>query len=72
LEVEEMEEGKFKILAFGREECEHRCGVALVLSQVAKIALVGYNQISDRIIMATFRSFTGELIVIQVYGPING
>jgi len=51
------------------------CDVVLVLkdietprtakrSRVAQEALVGYNPISDRIIMTTFRSFTGELIVI--------
>jgi len=68
-EVEEMEEGESKILASGREEGVLRSGVALVLSQVAQRALVGYTPISDCIIMATFRTFTGELIVIQVYAP---
>jgi len=69
LGVEEMEEVEFKILASGREEGERRSGLALVLSQVAQRALVGYNPISDRIIMATFQSFTGELIIIQVLAP---
>jgi len=65
--VEEVNEGEFKILASGREEGEHRSGVALVLSRVTQGAFVGYNPISDRIITITFRSFTGELMVIQVY-----
>jgi len=69
LGVEEIEEGEFKILASGRKEGAHRSGVALVLSRVAQGALVGYNPNSDRIIMAKFRSHTGELIEIQVYAP---
>jgi len=67
--VEEMQEGKYKILASGKEEGRHSSGVAMVLSGAAQRALIGYSPVSDRILLAKFRSFTGELIVIQVYAP---
>ena len=71
LGVEELQEGEYKIITSGREEGEHRRGVSLVLSRVAQKALIGYSPISERIILAKFLSFTGELVVIQVYAPTS-
>ena len=71
LGVEELQEGEYKIITPGREEGENRRGVALVLSRVAQKALIGYSPISERIILAKFLSFTGELVVIQVYAPTS-
>jgi len=82
LGVEEMEEGDFKILASGSwrrvytEVGSHlEAGGGFTQkwghtrAEPSQRAFVGNNPISDSIIMATFRSFTGELIVIQVYVP---
>ena len=69
LGTEEMEEDGYKIVTSGNEEGDHRRGVALVLSKTAQKALIGYNPISERIIMARFQAFIGELIVLQVYAP---
>ena len=64
-----MEEDGYKVVTSGNEAGDHRRGVALVLSKTAQKALIGYNPISERIIMARFQAFIGELIVIQVYAP---
>jgi hypothetical protein len=69
LGTEEMEEDGYKVVTSGNEAGDHRRGVVLVLSKTAQKALIGYNPISERIIMARFQAFIGELIVIQVYAP---
>ena len=56
LGVEEMQEGEYKIITSGREEGEHRRGVALVLSRVAQKTLIGHSSISVRIIFTKFLS----------------
>src|SRR5271163_4097676 len=51
------------------EQGRHRSGVGLVLSKAAQRALIEYGPISDRMLMARFKSFTGEMVVVQAYAP---
>ena len=53
------------------EEETSRSGVGMLLGKNAQKALVGYNPVSDRILLARFKSFVGYLVVIQIYAPTS-
>ena len=51
------------------EEKNHRSGVGFLLSKRAKDALLGYNPVNSRIIVARFKGAHLNIAVIQVYAP---
>ena len=53
------------------EEKDHKRGVGLLLSEKAKMALLGYKPVSSRIIVARFVGQPIYLAVIQVYAPTS-
>ncbi|XP_063436004.1 craniofacial development protein 2-like [Mytilus trossulus] len=59
------------ILYSGRTDNKHYEGVALVLSKEAKIALLEWQPVDERLIMARFYSKYSKLSVIQCYAPTN-
>jgi exonuclease III len=61
----------FQFLYSGRNDNVRRDGVALVLSKEASRALKYHQAISERIIVARFKSQHGYVTVIQTYAPID-
>jgi exonuclease III len=53
------------------EETSHIRGVGLLLSKQAQKALIGYNPISSRIILARFDAAPFKISVIHVYAPTS-
>jgi len=62
-ETEELYLNGYKFVAQGVEEGKSRSGVGLILSEEAQKAFTLYNPISDRIILAKFKSMVRELVV---------
>ena len=60
----------YRFLFRGKER-EREAGVALVLSPAAQAAMQYYNAISERLILARFKSQHGYTTVIQVYAPTD-
>ena len=54
-----------RVLSSGREEI-HRSGVARVLNATAQKSLRGYKPVSDRILIARFKTATGNMTICQV------
>ena len=53
------------------EETSHTRGVGFLLNTQAKKALIGYNPISSRIILARFDAVPFRITVIHVYAPTS-
>jgi len=53
------------------EEKTHMNGVGFLLSKRAKHALLGYNPVNSRIIVARFSGALLNIAVIQVYAPTS-
>ena len=56
-------------MVFAGEERKHEKGVAIVMSERAHKALIGYLPISPRVMAARFRGDPFNLTVIQAYAP---
>ena len=57
------------IIYSGRDDDNHRQGVAILMSKSATRALIEWNPISERIIQAWYYSKYVKLTVIHVYAP---
>ena len=56
-------------ILYSSHETRHEAGVTKILSQAAKKALLEYEPISDRAIIARFSGCSFNITVIQVYAP---
>ena len=56
-------------LIYTGEQNKHAKGVGIVMSERAKRALISYNPISPRVIVARFRGRPFDLAVLQAYAP---
>ena len=59
------------IIYSGREDGQHRNGVAIIMSKRTTKALLSWEPLNDRIITARFYSRFIKTTVIQVYAPTN-
>jgi len=64
--TEELCLNGYKFIAQGVEEGISKSGVGMFLSKAAQKAFIGYNPVSDRIILARFKTTIGCLIVVQI------
>ena len=62
---------QYKVLCSGRDDEISREEVALLLNQKAAKALIGYQAVSSRIIMARFTTKFCKMTVIQTYAPTS-
>jgi len=62
--TEELCINGYKFIAQGVEDGTSRSGVGMLLSKNVQKALVGYNQVSDRILLVRFNSFVRYVVVI--------
>lgn len=58
-------------LIFSGSNTGHERGVGILMSPKAKRSLLEYRQISERIILARFRSKLRNIVVIQCYAPTD-
>ena len=63
--------GETLIFSGKPEDADHRSGVGFLLSKTAKQCLKYWKPISDRIIVARFKTRTKNITFIQAYAPIN-
>ena len=63
--------GETLIFSGKPEDADHSSGVGFLLTNAAKQCLIKWKPISDRIIVARFRTRTKNLTFIQVYAPTN-
>ena len=55
----------------GRNDNDHREGVAIMMSKEAKTSMIEWTPISERLMVARFKSRYTKLSVIQCYAPTN-
>ena len=59
------------IVYSGREDNDHREGVAIMMSKEAKKSMIEWTPISERLMVARFKSRYNKLSVMQCYAPTN-
>ena len=59
------------IVYSGRNDNDHREGVAIIMSKEAKKSVIEWTPISERLMVARFKSRYTKLSVIQCYAPTN-
>lgn len=66
----ESEAGGYTFLWSGPPESSpHRAGVALALDRQARKALINWQPVNDRLLVANFRHSFGQLSVVAAYAP---
>ena len=61
--------GNFLIFSGVGEDIEHRGGVGILMNKEARRSLVEWSPISERIILARFKTKIHNLTIIQCYAP---
>ena len=58
-------------IIYSGNETRHEAGVAIMMNLSAKAALMEYKPVSDRMIMARFKSHPFNITILQVYAPTS-
>ena len=59
------------IIYSGRNDNDHRDGVAIMMPKEVKKSMIEWTPISKRLMVAIFKSRYTKISVIQCYAPIN-